>query len=283
MSITIGIGKNLKITPTPTPEPEGWDADFLTYISGLVTPISEAEQLLLNTFIVDLKAGLGITNLSDAFDIMYILANETQELALRNVVKRAHDATAVNAPAFVAFEGYTGNGSTQYINTNYNPGTDAINLSLNNASIGVYQRTNLAFIGNAGHLAMYSAVSNSYLHIYQSNTAFYYRINSSQYETALHGGSVSGMTILSRQDNLNLLFSRNGAPYTSSAKSSNFIPNHADGLYILARNNNGVADLFNSNQISFAFAGEFLTDSEQQSLTTIFEAYMDANGKGVIP
>ena len=85
----------------------GLDADLKIYLDSLTTPLSAGQQSLLNTLVVDLKAGLGITNLSDAFDQMLIHANETIESGLHNLVKRLHDATlhgTDGVPTFIALE-----------------------------------------------------------------------------------------------------------------------------------------------------------------------------------
>lgn len=51
--------------------------------------------------------------------------------------------TAVNSPTVDA-NGFTGNGTTSYINTNYNPATNGVKYTQDLASIGIYNRTNRA-------------------------------------------------------------------------------------------------------------------------------------------
>jgi hypothetical protein len=54
-------------------------------------------------------------------------------------------------------------------------------------------------------------------------------------------------------------------------------------LIILARELSGTPSFFTSCQTSLVFYGGGLTPTEIEDLTDAFEAYMDANGKGVIP
>jgi hypothetical protein len=98
------------------------NAETVTYITGLTTPLSSGQVTLIDTFVTSLKTGLSITTLDEVFDVMYILAGETAESSLRNLIKNDHHATAVNSPTFTALEGFTGDGLTKYINTNYNLG-----------------------------------------------------------------------------------------------------------------------------------------------------------------
>ena len=90
------------------------------------------------------KDSLQISSLSSKFDGMYLLANETSEAGLKNLVKRQHDATAVNSPTFTQWEGFTGNENTYaHISTNYYPRTQAVSYALNSGSFGIYFRTNM--------------------------------------------------------------------------------------------------------------------------------------------
>ena len=51
-------------------------------------------------------------------------------------------ATLVNAPAWVKYQGYISNGTTQYIRSHYVPSINKINYAAANASIFIYSRTN---------------------------------------------------------------------------------------------------------------------------------------------
>ena len=114
-----------------------FEAELTTYITGLATPLSDGQKIKINTLIRSIKTGLSITDLDDAFDVMYILAGETAESSLKNLVKNAHHITAVNAPVWAQFEGYTG-ANTKYLDANYNASTQGVTFTQNNASMGVY-------------------------------------------------------------------------------------------------------------------------------------------------
>jgi hypothetical protein len=68
-------------------------AEVVTYTTGLTTPLSAGQIAKLNTLVLSLRSGLGISLLSDAFDVLYLFAGETSESSLRNLVKNANHAT----------------------------------------------------------------------------------------------------------------------------------------------------------------------------------------------
>jgi len=253
-----------------------YDPDLLTYIDGLVTPLSTEQLILLNNTIVNLKVGLGIANLSQAFDAMYILAGETQESALRNLVKRLHDATAVNTPSFVPFEGFTSNLTSSYINSNYNPSTQGQNFIQDSASWGIYSRTS-------------RAGSNSKVII--GNTSLYQRmllfnisnqvtggVNSVGYDPVANANSL-GFFIYQRPDNTRCQLSKNGSTFADGLGESTAPAN--TNTYILCTNNAGTPLTYDDCQCSIAFMGRSFSNAEALVIYNAFQAYMTANGKQV--
>lgn len=258
------------------------DADLLTYIEGLETELSAGQLALLNTFIVNLKAGLSIDNLSDAFDVIYILANETPEAALRNLVKRLHDATAVNSPTFTALEGFTGNGSSSYIDTNYNAKTQGINYTKDNCSLGVYCRTNTNAGADIGAQEVYPG--NGIFVAARLSGKIYGRINERGTNNAMSTIADSlGMTITTRNgsaynNKVNYRNKTSPAMSYSGTAITDRVPDF--NMYILGNNKSGTPGVLTTRQTSLAFAGKYITTGMRDVIVDCFEAYM--NGKGVI-
>ena len=251
-----------------------------TYITGLATPLSAGQITKLNTFVSALKTGMSITNLSDAFDVMYILGGETAESSLKNLVKNAHHATAVNSPTFTQYEGFQGDGISKHIKTNYNPSTEAERYSLNNASFGIYYR---------------KTVSDGLTKIngcwYNANTG---RTTISLASTAINDSSATNNTSAITEPNVGLkVVSRSGSlvsygTYNSEITNNNTLSTEiADSdIYLLAiyriNSSPNYIGYYDSSQISFSFLGRGITTGEYAIIMSAFEAYMDANGKGVI-
>ena len=255
--------------------------EITQYITGLVTSLSGGQILLLNTFVKSLKTGLGISRLNEKFDIMHILAGETQESALRNIVKSEHTASAVGSPAFVALEGFTSIGNDSYVNTNFNPSTQGVKYTLNNASYGFYSRT--ARAGSSGVVSMGVISAGAYSMIFAFDvggaSSFGYLNNVA---VSIYGAASDslGMRCMSRSGLNDMGIHVNKNHTNNSTRVSSSIP--IGNFYVGARNNNGTADAEDAIQMAFDFAGGNLSDAEIDILVDAFEAYMDSNGKGVL-
>ncbi len=262
-----------------------YDADLLTYISGLATPLSADILGKINDiFVVPYKSDDGLTNLSDAYDVMYYLANETAESSLRNLVKRAHDAVAVNSPTFTPYEGWAGDGISSYIDTNYNPATEGSKYTLNNCSLGIYSRTDSAGtycdIGSRTDTTNYTGLFSRL-----ATGIVAHRIHN--VATISVNGTVAdslGMNIVTRNAaaQTGLFGYKNKVQLSNSPGVGNTtsIPN--GNFYISARNLVGTgAETLSPRQYALAFAGNHRAQESVNYLYDRFQALMTANGKQV--
>jgi hypothetical protein len=118
-----------------------FDADYQAVLDygttqGYTLP-SESQQLLQNQLVVDLKNG-GIWSKLDTFGVFATDGNS--DFALIDW-KRLTQYTAVNSPTFTTNDGFLSNGTSSYIDTNYNPSTSGVNFTLNNACFGGVRNT----------------------------------------------------------------------------------------------------------------------------------------------
>jgi hypothetical protein len=262
-----------------------YDADIDTYISGLSTPLSSGQLTLLNNFVVGLKSDLSITNLSDVFDVMYILAGETSESSLRNLVQRDHDATIVSSMAFTVLEGFAGDATADYLSTDYIPITDSVNFARNNSSFGIYIRTNVVEFGGVEIGTRSSAgIDNQIAARYDDY--FYARMNNSVSSNQRSDNTDSrGVFIITRNGSAitDLVQYKNKTSPALTTTGSNITAAISDHeFFIGALNNNGTAESFTSKQISFVFIGKYITTTMRDYIVDRIETYMDANGKGIL-
>jgi len=256
------------------------NAETTLYLAGQTVSGSQATRI--DNFITMLKDSLGITALSSKFDVMYLLANESATLGLRNLVKRSHDATAVNSPTFIQWEGFAGNGTTSYINTNYNPFTEGVVFTQNSASLSIYRRTmnsvSTSLIG-----ATQAGVAASIIYNHTPITTTYYNLNTTTDINYLSSPTAPSMLTTSRTGASSVAFYTNSTLLvSSSSNNSTGIPN--GNIFISAENLIGTgARRFSTAQLSFAMMGMGLTSTEVGKLTNCVEWYMDALNKGVIP
>ena len=259
------------------------DPDLATYMAGLSTPLNTSQKTLLNSFYITIKSGLGLTNIYDYFDIIYILGGETKESSYRNLVKRAHDITVTFEPTWTAFEGSRGNGSTQFLNSNYNPSTHGINYTQNNASLGIYSRTDKS--ANMRDIGVYDGVAISSFMFKAVDDNFFCTLNDGAgYIWGAIYTNTLGLFMLTRNNNTAvdqyLYYNKTLVNKTVSAGNTTGVPNV--NLYICGCNLNGTLLNPSDRQLSFAFAGKYITTAMRDVIVDAFETYMDANGKGVI-
>lgn len=118
-----------------------FDTDYqavLNYATtqGYTLP-SASQQTLQNQLVVDLKTA-GVWSKLDTFAVFATDGNS--DFALIDW-KRLSKYTAVNSPTFTTNEGFQGNGTSSYINSNYRALSNGVNWTLNSAGFGYYLHT----------------------------------------------------------------------------------------------------------------------------------------------
>lgn len=249
----------------------GFCAEFQAVYDAYVPVIPDAIQLAAQNTMV---CGLVEDGVWAKLDTFWVMANGDSPNCHLNWINPAlYTLTPINAPTFTAWEGYAGDGATEYIDTGYNPTDDGTNYTLNSASFGYYART-------VGAGAM-MGVHNSRSAVATLNTGNH-KVNDITWGDPVPGAPAAGLHIYTRTSAANRDVFINKTKY-SSAVASSILPLTGPHFTILAYNNNGVIQLHTAEQCSMAFAGGALTQADADNLTDRFEAYMDSNGKGVIP
>ena len=249
--------------------PPANEAEVDTYITGLVTPLSSGQIRKLNTFVSALKSGLSITNLSDAFDVIYLLKNETSESGLRNIVKRQHDATMVNNPIFIENIGFKGvplNEAT--INTNYNPALHSVRYKLNDACIGIYSRTILGVHLLRCEVGASLTNPRLYLQLMGFSNGFYARINDNAGGADLLNENTVGLACACRTSSNNIDVYMNKNKIGEIASNSTTIA--ANNISIFS---GGTEASLSDFTCSLMFAGKSMSQAEVNVINDAFTAY----------
>jgi hypothetical protein len=131
------LSRNRGLTASPT-----YNAETLAMIAkaiaeGLTLP-SEANLLLISSTIDSLKAANAWT-IADRITFWGNNSGSTGFGTINAKNPSADLATIVNSITLVNKKGVEGDGISAYIDTNYNPTTDAVNYGLDSASILLYQ------------------------------------------------------------------------------------------------------------------------------------------------
>ena len=220
-----------------------------TYFNQVVTnggSLTDNEKTYINTFITALGTDFAeldrfwILGLGNSIAARTSLANPTSTMI-----------TAVNSPTFTANQGYNGNGTNSYLNTNYNPSTQGVKFTQNSASMGIYCLTNSAVAAiEMGH---YQTQFTQMRTRQPSNVAFNH-INDgvgtgAQYPVT---DSLSFYTVVRPSNTLNVAW-KAGVQKASAGVTSVALNNN--NMYILARNASGTADTFSPRKLSISFIG----------------------------
>lgn len=221
------------------------DPATITWLAQLGTRPSVAVISAVDHFIKGCKAD-GNWTLLDRF---WLFAQDNQTNSLTSIVNPTSSvATEVSSPGWTSLQGYTSNGTTSYINTNYTPSTDAVNFTQNSATQFIYSRTDSqeASLQGGGGLANLHA---THLNIRNSSDQILSRTNGTTATGAISNTSSLGFFTAVRSSFTAVTFYRNGSSLGSPAS------NTSTGLatvklYALSNNNNGTAANFSTRQIA---------------------------------
>jgi hypothetical protein len=204
--------------------------------------------------------------------IFYGFAQGKQANALVNWINPGtYNATNAHSTVFTAYEGFTGDATSDHIDTNFNPYLDSVKYKKNSACIGAYTRLDINL-----NQAVMGAVNTNYTYFAPRYLGdIYAMVNNTSAGSKTVANSL-GMTIICRPNSSTLSFFRNGTDLGDVTKASTGIPNAK--IYILDRNGDARVS---ANQVSCAFAGLNLTNAKISTITTAWETYMDFLGKGV--
>jgi hypothetical protein len=173
----------------------------------------------------------------------------------------SHQTTLVNSPTFTANQGFKGNASTSYLNTNFNPATSGVQYTLNNASRFIYLKT--AFVTmNYGHLDSLIGGTSNILYNRNVNDQ---KIN--QGASAIsHNADLSGagLKVINRTSSTNVeLF--NGSTQLSRTATSTSVA--SGNQYVLPNGGDARASVYGMGASLVA---------ENASLKTILDTYINS-------
>ena len=232
------------------------------------TQPSTAQKKKQNTLIQDLKdAGIW-----DLLDVFYVFATDgSSDFATLNWKSpSANQATKVNSPTFTSNLGFTGNGTSSYLNTNWEPSTQGVNYTVNEASCFTYLGLDLAVSSTVSYgsnigtptrtITQTTRVPGDTLNFLLNTGAF----------TSITNSNAIGFYHNKRTTSTAVQLFKNGASVASQSQAASGIP--PLNIFLLARNNNGTAGNFDANRMSVFGAGSSL-DTKESDLYTAWNTY----------
>lgn len=261
-----GVGDNLVTLGTGAASPYSQEAQV--YFAAMSVQPDDTRKGILDTFIRALKTA-GVWAL---IDILYLTAAHDAQAARLNLKDPASFTLipSATAPTFTVDRGFTGNGTTSYHDTQYNPAAGYSQATQGLHHIGVWAGTD-ASTSNAdgGNTTLSIASRNGTLAVGRSA-----RNSSDSIDLGLT--TAIGWTCLTRSNNSNFQIVRNLDAPGSFTRS---VTSYGGGsLYVGARNDSGVAAAFSVRRIQMFHAGNSLTDAQKDAFYEAAADYMSAIG-----
>lgn len=241
-----------------------YDVDAATLMSRMTTQPSGARATAINTLITTLKAD----GVWAKLDMLYVHAAHTEQAALLNWVDQTNEAINVNSATFTTDQGFTGNGSNQYLNTGI--GTSGLpNFAENDCHMGVWTGTYTGnTIADMGQLA--GGTSDSSVVVVSPIGPSQNGRLCGRLVISYAGSASPSHAVVTRNSTSPVLY-QNGSSIaitvydgTSAAPSSPVIT----GLRL--------ASVYSDNQNKLMHAGVHLTATDVANLYAAFSAYLGA-------
>jgi hypothetical protein len=212
------------------------------------------------------------------FDLLFIYATNTTSgtnttLALLNLPNSTYSGSLVSTPTFTADRGFTGDGTTTGVTTNFNPTiATSPQFQANSAHLSTWDDSTSAIMETNPLLADVTNSDNIYP--WYSGTDFYSRINDSPNTGPLTIGDPRGHLLGNRDSSTSRQSYQNAGTLGSygSAPGSGVVPNsNSMGLYV----NAGAGS---SRRVAMLSAGASLSATDVTNFYTLLRAYMTAVG-----
>jgi hypothetical protein len=219
-----------------------------TYFNQVVTnggSLTSTEKTYINTFIGALGSDftefdrLWIFGLSNSIAARTSIANPTSTII-----------TAVNGITFTANQGFQIVTGAQYLNTNFNPKIQGVKYIQNNASYGIYSRTNSQ--GTFSDMGSFNGISFILLQARRESSALFNLALNDNSFIGLATANSLGLFAGSRISGTRRLI-KNGSVLASDTYSTNGIPSL--NVYICGYNSSGSAVITSARQYSACFFG----------------------------
>ena len=254
---------------------KGFDSDaqaFFTRVTVAGGTLSATEKLATNQLVLDMKSA-GIWSSMKA---IYPMVGASAAACAQNLVSSSFTGTFSSGWTF-ASTGVTPNGTSAFMNTNYNQTTAGD--SLNSAHLSFYSRTNV----NTAQveIGLQTPIPTTY-NLLELRTAgiTYFSINTNGLPTYTDANSL-GFYVGNRQAATDLDLWKNGTKVINGTTASSVLPNA--NIYIGAFNNNGAAAFFSTKECALASIGDGLTDTQASNFYTNVQTFNTTLSRAVGP
>jgi len=245
----------------------GQAAVFINRTSGLSATENAAYTTMICGMVTD-----GTWSLLDA---LYIFATNNTTTAALSLVSSTYNGTVNGTLTFSADHGWTGDGSTGYFGTGFVPNSASGNCKLNSCSMGIYDLTSNTGARTCQMGGKVSGVNT--LICLPGSAVNIFEVNGPSTNTSTVANA-QGMWSLSRTGSSGFTVYQNSAVSSTPSSTSNVLLDTQ--IYIFALGGTTPTS-FTSDQLSAAFIGGGMTDTQAENVQTRINNYMKAMGINV--
>lgn len=225
-------------------------------------------------------------------DILYIFATNTTTTAKLNLVNSSFTATYNGTPPeatqFSADHGYTGDGSTVWLNTGWTPSTSAVNYTTTGGAAGAYILNNRTTISGAVSFGCIQGGFGNAMVIFPFNTGSNQgevQANNSSASFPSFGATAQGMTAYNITSSGNETFYRNASSVGTATVANSGLCN-SGSLAVFVANLTGApftgsGYAFSADQISALYLGGGMSGADILNVHSRVNTFMTALGVNV--
>jgi hypothetical protein len=259
---------------TATPVASSEDAATTAWVNAVVADggaVSSTQRARVDALIVGLKAD----SLWTALDRLWLYAGESDAHQAKIDLVSLQSHTLHGSPAAFGVGGYTGDGSTFWVDSGFTASTGGHVFALNSGMIGIYEQTNIT--ENKERIGSFVSSDNS---LRPREVSGFHRVAISGGGDGISdAGTSNACWVASRTaSNLTTLY-RNGSSVGTSTGASAAL--ETASFAIFGRQVGGSADILTNAKLSAAYIGGGLDATKTANLTTRLNTYMTAWGVNV--
>jgi Big-like domain-containing protein/putative peptidoglycan binding protein len=256
-----------------------YDPATTAWVSAVTTAsgtVSTTQEGRVNNLITGLKTD----GIWPSLDRLWLYAGESSAQQAMIDIKSLATST-IHGTLTLSAAGYTGDGTSGYIDTGFDPATAGGNFSASAASIGVYDRSNFTSNGYGGGLmGQYDGSNDVGVYPWTGQPGVQYNLNDSSYNNYQGPGDTTtqGFWLVNLLSSV-VYLDEDGSNLASTTEGSTGLIN--SNIYVFAGNINGTAQGFVPDQLAASFIGGGLSPTERTEMSSLLDAYMTSWGVNV--
>lgn len=248
----------------------------ITYIAALTSPTPTEQTAYKNAI-----CGMVADGTFGQLDILYIHANTSAANAKVNAVSPStHNAVQTGSLAFTADQGFTGDGTTGFLDTGYTPSTSGGHMTLNSASFGFCVLNNRTTAAATTGFGAYDSGNNvgSYFLTFFTGPTNGGALNDTGGDQLTSGiaSSQGSWTFTRTASNVATIYNNGLSLPTSQSSGSVSLTDRS--IYVMARNDVGGPTGWVTDQQAYFFMGAGLSSAQVASVYSRLGVMMFALG-----